>query len=206
MSATAVPIAPVKRSYVVWIWVGIVAAVVLAVLLARVGATDPVTAFLSSNASRSGVVTTESGLQYEILSPGQGDAKPTDADVALINYVGTFTDGTEFDRSQQPVPFPVAPGASIPGFSEALKLLPRGSKARIWIKPELGYGSPDIVAKLQPGSPQAELAEKILVFDVDMLEFMPEQTFRQMQMQMMGPGGPGAGGPPPGAEGPPQGQ
>ncbi|MGC6401728.1 FKBP-type peptidyl-prolyl cis-trans isomerase [Sphingomonas sp. FW199] len=202
MSATAVPIPPVKRSYVAWIWIGVVAAIALAILLARFGATDPVTRYLSSNASRSGVVTTASGLQYEVLSPGQGDARPSEADVALINYVGTFTDGKEFDRSQQPVPFPVAPGASIPGFSEALKLMPRGSKYRIWIKPELGYGAPDIVAKLQPGSPQADLAKKVLVFEVDMLEFMPEQMFRQMQMQMMGPGGPGgpgAGGPPPGA-------
>jgi hypothetical protein len=87
----------------------------------------------------------------------------------------------------------------VPGFSEALKLMPKGSKYRVWIKPSLGYG--DKVTGPIP-------ANSVLAFDIEMLDFMPEATLRQMQMQQQmmqqqqggAPGGmpPGAGGPPPG--------
>ncbi|HEX7695063.1 MAG TPA: FKBP-type peptidyl-prolyl cis-trans isomerase N-terminal domain-containing protein, partial [Sphingomonas sp.] len=80
MSVTAVPLQPVKRSYIWSIWIAIVVAVAAAFLLARQG--DD---FLTRNARAPGVVTTASGLQYKVLTPGKG-AHPTDADVALINY------------------------------------------------------------------------------------------------------------------------
>src|SRR5258706_139433 len=93
--------------------------------------------FLSRNLSGDkSIVETKSGLQYKILTPGKGGAKPTDQDVALVNYEGKLTDGTTFDKSQQPTPMPVA--SVVPGFSEALKLMTKGAKYRVWIKPSLG--------------------------------------------------------------------
>ncbi|WBH16153.1 FKBP-type peptidyl-prolyl cis-trans isomerase [Sphingomonas radiodurans] len=194
-TVTAVPIAAVKRSYVLWLIVGIIAAVVAAAALAVQG--DD---FMARNARAKGVVSTASGLQYQVLTPGAG-AKPTDTDVALVNYEGKLLDGTTFDKSQQPTPFPVT--GVVKGFSEGLKLMPKGSKYRFWIKPELGYG-----AETKGPIP----GNSTLVFDVELLDFLPEAVIRQMQQQQQmmgggmpgGPGGPGApggpgtpGGPPP---------
>ncbi|MBI0474370.1 FKBP-type peptidyl-prolyl cis-trans isomerase [Sphingomonas sp. MA1305] len=167
-TVTAVPLRPVKRSYLVYLWVGIALAVIAAFLLARQG--DD---FLTRNARRSNVVTTASGLQYQVLDPGKpGAAKPTDTDVALINYEGRLLDGTVFDKSRQPTPMPVA--GVVPGFSEAMKLMPKGSKYRVWIKPSLGYGD-----TAQGPIP----ANSTLVFDIDMIEFLPADVVRQIQMQ-----------------------
>lgn len=200
MSVTAVPIPPVKKGYLVWLWLGIITALVAAFALARVSTYDANKAFLASNGARAGVVTTASGLQYEVLEPGNGGAKPTDDDVALIEYVGKDIAGEEFDRSQQPTPFPVAPGATVKGFSEALHLMPRGAKYRFWIKPELGYGEKRPDGQTPPAdSPQAKLAKKVLVFDVTMLDFISRSEFiqrMQMQQQMMGGGAGGPGGAP----------
>jgi len=149
--------------------------------LAAQAAPDPAAAFLTANRGDMGVVETASGLQYKVLTPGQGDARPTDQDVALINYEGKLSSGTTFDKSQQPTPMPVvaadeATGRQgvIPGFSEGLKLMPRGAKYRFWIKPALGYGS-----EAQGPIP----ANSVLVFDVEMLDFVPEATIRQMMEQ-----------------------
>ena len=193
MSVTAVPLQPVKRSYIWSIWIAIVVAVAAAFLLARQG--DD---FLTRNARAPGVVTTASGLQYKVLTPGKG-AHPTDADVALINYEGKLLDGKTFDKSQQPTPMPIK--GVVPGFSEALKLMSKGAKYQVWIPAKLGYG--DKGAGPIP-------ANSTLVFDIELVDFLPqsviEQYQRQMQMMngggaggMGGPGGPGgAGGPPPG--------
>lgn len=192
-NVTAVPLRPVKRSYLVYLWIGIVVAIAAAFLLARQG--DD---FLARNARAQGVTVTASGLQYQVLKPAPaGAARPTDADVALVNYEGKLLNGTTFDKSQQPTPFPVAPGATVPGFSEALKLVPKGGSYRFWLKPELAYG-----AEAKGPIP----ANSTLVFDVEMLDFLPEAVVRQLQarqQQMMGgmPGMPGGspGAPPPGA-------
>lgn len=202
MSITAVPLKPVKRSILVYLWIGIAVAVVAAIALALQTPVDPAAGFLSHNARTAGVVTTASGLQYQVIKPGSG-AAPTDDDVALVNYEGRLLDGTVFDKSQQPTPMPVA--GVVPGFSEALKLMHKGAKYRVWLKPSLGYGD-----KSPPGIP----ANSTLVFDVEMLEFIPMATYRQIQQQQQmmqqqgGAGGmpPGAGAPPPGAGGPPTGQ
>ena len=177
-TVTAVPLQPVKRSYLVYLWVGLALAVIAAFLLARQG--DDV---LTRNARADGVVTTASGLQYKVLEKGQPNgAKPTDADVALVNYEGKLLNGTTFDKSQQPTPMPVA--SVVPGFSEALKLMPKGAKYRVWLKPSLGYGD-----KAVGPIP----ANSTLVFDVELIDFLPEAQVRQMQMmQQMG----GAGGAP----------
>ena len=185
-TVTAVPLRPVKRGYLVYLWIGILLAALGAFALARAG--DD---FLTRNARARGVVTTPSGLQYKVLAPGRrGAPKPTDADVALINYEGRLLDGTVFDKSPQPVPMPV--GSVVPGFSEALKLMPKGAKYRIWIKPSLGYG-----AEAKGPIP----ANSTLAFDVELLDFLPEQVVRQMQMQQQMQGRGAAPGMPPVAPG-----
>lgn len=188
-SVTAVPIKPTKRRALLYIWLGVALAVIAAAALAWQAPTDPVAGFLAKNARGTGVVETASGLQYQQLSAGTGTARPTDADVALVNYEGRLTDGTVFDKSQQPTPMPVT--GVVPGFSEALKLMTKGSKYRFWIKPSLGYG-----ARASGPIP----ANSVLVFDVELLDFLPEAVIRQMQAQqrMQQGGMPGAGAPPPG--------
>ncbi|WP_343527696.1 FKBP-type peptidyl-prolyl cis-trans isomerase [Sphingomonas sp.] len=184
MSVTAVPLRPVRRSYLVWIWVAVVAAIVVAAVLARQG-----DAALVREARGVGVTTTASGLQYKVIEPGQGGAHPTASDVALINYTGRLIDGTVFEKSQQPTPMPLS--TVLPGFAEALKLMPKGAKYRFWLPAKIAYG--DHASDKIP-------ANSTLVFDVELLDFIPESVLRQMQAQqsMMGglPGGAAPGGAP----------
>lgn len=165
-NVTAVPIAPVKRGYWMWLIAGIALALIAAAALAFQG--DD---FLTRNARRSGVVTTASGLQYQVLEPG-GGAKPTDSDIALVTYEGKLLDGTTFDKAEEPTPMPVA--AVVPGFSEGLKLMSKGAKYRFWIKPSLAYG-----AETKGPIP----ANSTLMFDVKLVDFLPEAVVRQLQMQ-----------------------
>ncbi len=192
MSITAVPIQPVNRRYLMWLWIGIAVAVVAAFVLAfhgtgrAVAMTGSDVQFLSWNAGQPGVEQTASGLQYRVVKEGEGDAHPTDQDVALIEYKGSLRDGTVFDQSQQPTPLPVA--GSIPGFSEALKLMRKGATYRIWVPANLAYGE---------RSPAPALpAHSMLTFDLTLVDFLPEAVIRQMQMQQMQGGMPGAPGAP----------
>jgi FKBP-type peptidyl-prolyl cis-trans isomerase len=117
-------------------------------------------AFLARNGKKKGVVTTPSGLEYEVLKAGQGDP-PTASDTVTVNYRGSLLDGKVFDSSYkrgQPATFPV--NRVIPGWQEALKMMKPGAKWRIFIPPQLGYdlNSPP---PIPPGS--------LLIFDVDLL-------------------------------------
>ena len=97
-------------------------------------------AFLAENKTKEGVVTLPSGLQYKILKAGDGK-KPTEADTVECRYRGTHIDGTEFEnseRSGQPSTFKVS--EVIPGWREALKLMPVGSKWQLFIPSQLAYG------------------------------------------------------------------
>lgn len=97
-------------------------------------------AFLAANKTKEGVVTLPSGLQYKVLVAGTG-AKPSAADTVVCNYRGTLLDNTEFDSSYkrgQPVTFSV--GGVIKGWTEALQLMPVGSKWQLFIPPDLAYG------------------------------------------------------------------
>jgi len=97
--------------------------------------------FLAANKTKDGVVTLPSGLQYKILTPGTGP-KPTASDTVVCNYRGTFINGQEFDSSYkhgQPATFPV--NGVIKGWTEALQLMPVGSKWQLFIPPDLAYGS-----------------------------------------------------------------
>ena len=99
--------------------------------------------YMEENGKKDSVVTTESGLQYEILTPGgeeKYDAdKHGDAPTAEVMYKGTLVDGTVFDQSKQPIKFNIR--QVIPGFTEALKLMPVGAKWRVTIPANLAYGA-----------------------------------------------------------------
>jgi FKBP-type peptidyl-prolyl cis-trans isomerase FklB len=117
-------------------------------------------AFLAANKSKEGVVTLPSGLQYKILTAGTGP-KPTTSDTVNCNYRGTLIDGTEFDSSYkrgQPISFPVT--GVIKGWTEALQLMPVGSKWQLFIPSDLAYGDPG-----RPGIPPGAT----LVFEVELL-------------------------------------
>jgi FKBP-type peptidyl-prolyl cis-trans isomerase len=118
-------------------------------------------AFLAANKTKPGVVTLPSGLQYKILQQGTGP-KPTADDVAKVNYRGTLVTGKEFDSSYkrgQPASLPV--GRVIKGWSEALQLMPVGSKWQIVLPPDLAYGDRGAGPDIGP--------ESTLIFDVELL-------------------------------------
>lgn len=97
-------------------------------------------AFLAENAKKDGVIVTESGLQYEILVEGNGPI-PKAEDIIEANYVGTFIDGSEFDSSEKAgKPLVIGVSQVIPGWTEALKLMPVGSKWRLVIPYNIAYG------------------------------------------------------------------
>jgi FKBP-type peptidyl-prolyl cis-trans isomerase len=97
--------------------------------------------FLAENAKKSGIIITQSGMQYEILVEGKG-VKPTADSIVKVHYEGRLIDGTLFDNSyerQEPVIFPL--NQVIPGWSEGLQLMNVGSKYKLYIPSEIGYGS-----------------------------------------------------------------
>ena len=119
-------------------------------------------AFLAENATKEGVVVTESGLQYKIIEAGTGDA-PTETDTVTVHYKGTLIDGTQFDSSYdrgQPATFPV--GGVIPGWTEALQLMKPGAKFQIYIPADLAYGERGAGQDIGPNA--------TLIFDVELIE------------------------------------
>ncbi|MDR2258453.1 MAG: FKBP-type peptidyl-prolyl cis-trans isomerase [Treponema sp.] len=119
-------------------------------------------AFLEENGGREGVITTESGLQYEVISEGSGE-KPSAADTVRVNYEGTLTDGTVFDSSYErgeAAEFPL--NRVIPGWTEGLQLMRVGSSYRFYIPSSLAYGG--------QGAGQIIPAYATLVFTVELLE------------------------------------
>ena len=119
-------------------------------------------AFLAENAKREGVVTLPSGLQYEIIKEGNG-IKPNANDQVKCHYEGTLIDGTLFDSSikrGQPTVFGVS--QVIKGWVEALQLMPEGSKWKLYIPSELGYGSQQAGEMIPPYS--------TLIFEVELIK------------------------------------
>ncbi len=100
-------------------------------------------AFLADNAKKEGVSATESGLQYQVISKGEGEGvSPTAANTVKVHYAGTLVNGTEFDSSYargEPIEFPL--GGVIPGWTEGLQLMSVGDKYRLFIPPALAYGA-----------------------------------------------------------------
>jgi FKBP-type peptidyl-prolyl cis-trans isomerase FklB len=124
-------------------------------------------AFLAANKAKSGVTTLPSGLQYKIETQGTGP-KPTANDTVLCNYRGTLINGTEFDSSYkrgQPASFPVS--GVIKGWTEALQLMPVGSKWQLFIPSDLAYG--------EQGQPRAGIGpDSTLIFEVELISIQPQ--------------------------------
>lgn len=121
-------------------------------------------AYLEENAARAGVITTDSGLQYEVLQEGGGQ-KPTAGDTVRVHYRGTLIDGTEFDSSysrNKPSEFKV--GGVIRGWQEALQIMNAGAKYRLVIPADLAYGDRQVGELIKPGS--------TLVFEVELLDVL----------------------------------
>lgn len=121
-------------------------------------------AFLAKNKSAAGVQTTASGLQYKVEKAGTGP-KPAATDTVKVHYTGTLLDGTKFDSSVdrgQPAQF--ALNAVIPGWTEALALMPVGSKWTLWIPSNLGYGDRGTPGPIGPNA--------TLKFDVELIEIV----------------------------------
>ena len=117
--------------------------------------------FLAENAKRPEVTTLASGLQYEVLTEGNGP-KPQATNTVTCHYHGTLTNGTVFDSSLQrgqPASFPL--NGVIKGWTEALQLMSVGSKYRLFLHPSLAYGERSAGAHIQPNS--------TLIFDVELL-------------------------------------
>ena len=118
--------------------------------------------FLAENAKRPEVKTTESGLQYEVITEGKGE-KPTETSVVKVHYKGTLIDGTVFDSSYdrgEPAEFPL--NGVIRGWTEGLQLMSVGSKYKLYIPYQLAYGERGAGGTIKPYS--------TLVFDVELLE------------------------------------
>ena len=123
-------------------------------------------AFLAANKTKDGVVALPSGLQYKILQEGTGP-KPAATDSVVCNYRGTLLDGKEFDSSYkrgQPATFPVT--GVIKGWTEALQLMPVGSKWQLFVPSELAYGDRGAGADIKPGA--------TLIFEVELVSIQPK--------------------------------
>ena len=123
-------------------------------------------AFLAANKSKPGIVALPSGLQYKIVTPGTGP-KPAPDDSVVCNYSGTLIDGTEFDSSYkrgQPATFPVT--GVIKGWTEALQLMPVGSKWQLFVPADLAYGTRSPGPEIGPNS--------ALVFEVELMSIQPK--------------------------------
>jgi FKBP-type peptidyl-prolyl cis-trans isomerase FkpA len=186
MSVTAVPITPPSSSARLWLWVGVVLAVLLALGYAWMGTRAEVAAkgtneqYLAWNKSRSGVQVTASGLQYQVIEKGEG-ANIVDGDVATVQIEGFRRDGTVF-QEKTGGPFQVQEGAFIPGFLESLKLMRKGAKYRVVLPPNIAYDA----VPTPPGADNP-LKGQILIFDIEVKDLMTaaEVQMRQMEQQRM---------------------
>jgi FKBP-type peptidyl-prolyl cis-trans isomerase FkpA len=171
---TAVPLRPIRKATLVWLWAGIALLLTAGVALAwtgtakQVAMAEPPANFLARNAKAGGVVTLPSGLQYKVLREGAGD-RPTMSDLVIVDYDGKLLNGSTFDASSRhggPSPLPVA--GMIPGWTEGVQLMTPGSKYRFWMPPELAYGEQGAGDGLIPPN-------SVLVFDLSLIAVAPQQ-------------------------------
>ncbi|MCX7102393.1 MAG: FKBP-type peptidyl-prolyl cis-trans isomerase [Methylobacter sp.] len=121
------------------------------------------TAFLATNAKKANIVTTASGLQYEVLTPGTGTTNPTATSNVTVHYKGTTLDGKEFDSSYsrgEPATFPL--NRVIAGWTEGVQLMKEGAKYRFYIPSELAYGEQGAGRDIGPNA--------ALIFDVELIK------------------------------------
>lgn len=138
-------------------------------MLSMANATSPAenqaagVAFLAENGKKSSIITTASGLQYEILTSGKGEQKPTATSNVTVHYLGTTIDGKKFDSSYdrgEPTSFPL--NHVIAGWTEGVQLMTEGAKYRFYIPSELAYGESSAGPIISPNS--------ALIFDVELLK------------------------------------
>jgi FKBP-type peptidyl-prolyl cis-trans isomerase len=118
--------------------------------------------FLAENRKRDNIVTTSSGLQYEVLTAGKGEP-PKATDNVTVNYRGTLLNGNEFDSSYkrgEPASFQV--GGVIPGWQEALQLMKTGSKWKVFVPPDLAYGPRGAGSVIGPN--------EVLIFEIELIK------------------------------------
>jgi len=123
--------------------------------------------FLEKNKSEDDVVSTASGLQYRVLAEGTGQVAK-DGDTVSVHYTGTLIDGLKFDSSvdkNQPLTVVLSDGQLIQGWIEMLRLMKKGSKVKVWIPSNLGYG--------EMGKPPFIAGNSLLVFDMELLDIKP---------------------------------
>ncbi len=121
------------------------------------------TAFLAENAKKPNIVTTASGLQYDVLTAGTGATSPSATDNVTVHYKGTTIDGTEFDSSYsrgEPATFPL--NRVIAGWTEGVQLMKEGAKYRFYIPSELAYGAQGAGRAIGPNA--------ALIFDVELIK------------------------------------
>lgn len=124
--------------------------------------------FLKENASKAGVIVTNSGLQYKVITPGTGDHKPTLEDDVKVHYRGRLIDGTEFDSTySRGEPYSTNPKALIEGWAEALALMSEGAKWELYVPANLAYG--------EAGSPPYVGPNAVLIFEVVLLEIVTKR-------------------------------
>lgn len=122
-------------------------------------------AFVDQAAAVEGAVRTPSGLVFQVIVEGEG-VTPVSGDDAVLNYVGSFSDGSVFDRTDEPVTFDV--DRLVPGFSEGLKMMKPGGKYRIVIPASLGYGERGVPGDIPPNA--------ALDFTIEMLQVVPKPS------------------------------
>lgn len=119
--------------------------------------------FLAQNGKKTGIVTTSSGLQYEVVTLGTGTKHPSASDTVTVHYKGTTIDGQEFDSSYShgaPISFPL--NRVIAGWTEGVQLMTEGAKYRFYIPSELAYG--------ERGAGRAIAPNSTLIFDVELIK------------------------------------
>lgn len=184
MSVTAVPLQPVKSSYRMWLWFGIVLAAALAFALAWWGTgeqrakhlpVDQDAKFLAWHKGQPGVQTTASGLQYMLIKPGMGPTAK-DGDGVILNIEGRFRDGTVF-QPKGPDQWLVGGQDRIPGYAEGVKFMNKGSIYRFWIPANLAYGE-------TPTNPRMR-KNAMLIFDIEVAEHLTAEEIKELQEQQM---------------------
>ena len=181
MSVTAVPLQPVKSSVKTWLWLGLLIAVIVGVGLAYTGTRAAVALkgtdaeFLAWNKRQPGVITTASGVQIlELQAPRPGAPTIVEKDGAILNIQGSLRDGTVF-QPQMADQWLVNPGDRIPGYFEAVKLMRKGGKYRVWIPGAQGYGA-------NPPGPQIP-KDAMLIFDMEVQEHLTAAQIDELRQQ-----------------------